>query len=301
MIVPHPSTGYFLVITAYTIQRDGSARETRFVRSTISNDKLVLIRDDTSKKLWIFTGKSINNEIKRLSSFGIDDLNNDLKYEIVEVEQDEWNQMRDSLFELSKNPQEVKSDNKVEVTNEASNSTTSESTSPSESESQISDIERPKPGFAPLPTSRKPMVKSPEPVEMEKYTEPTPQKPVTKPKAKPIPQTEKKSVTKPFIPQPSRVQPTPETANEAFNPKAEGSTGPMIEEFQIAYYEASGGENFLLIEELSKRLSNNHEFLQIADLIRSINELCDRDATQLTAKKVLSKQLDILIKTIYRH
>ncbi|MCY3410954.1 MAG: hypothetical protein INQ03_04870 [Candidatus Heimdallarchaeota archaeon] len=307
-------------ITVFIIQRNGNANETRFTRSTISNERLVAVVDEVNQTLWVFNGKNIHSETKRLGAYTIDEINEKYKFEIKEISSSEWKEKSAYLYDLSKGkideekiPQqdviEEKTvvEEKIEVKEEENLAEKDLEESTPISDTEIDRITEQakkqkekynlygeteeeqaeaksnlaKVGFAPLPTSRG--------IEQTKYQDPYMIK-------KQTPRTPES------IPAPAVEEPTKPELDEQFVLAGDRATGEvMIDQFQISYYEQSGGSNFILIKELTNKINNSSEFKHVEDFVEAINNLCERNATQLTAKKVLEKQLDVLIKTLYRN
>lgn len=300
-----------MVIKAYNIQRNGVASEIRFTRSTISEDRLIVLIDEKNRKLWVFNGEKINNETKRLSKEAIEELNTMNNFEIVEISKFQWNERKDYLFKLSKDPslekidlisRDVKSSiikpsqtDSFEIKQAPSSDnqiildTSSDIPSFGINEPDTPPVEKKiapkKLGLAPTPPSRKNLGKS---------ISSMPVTPVIQPKPS-------KKINEGIIPQPPETEKTPSELDEKFIPVGDRGTGQIIDEFQITYYDKSGGSNFLLLEELDKGITKTHEYTQIKNLIAAINDLVANNATQLTASKILKNQLAILIKTIYRN
>lgn len=314
-----------LVIKAYNIQRNGVASEMRFTRSTISDDRLIVLIDEKNRKLWVFNGEKINNETKRLSKEAIEELNTMNNFEIVEISKFQWNERKDYLFKLSKDPSLEKidlisRDVKSSLIKPSQTDTIEIKQAPSSDNQIIPDTSSAKPSFGinePDTSSDIPSfgINEPDTPPVEKKMAPkkfglAPSPPSRKNLGKSIssmpvtPAIQPKPAMKiddSIIPQPPETEKTPSELDEKFIPIGDRGTGQIIDEFQITYYDKSGGSNFLLIEELDKGITKTHEYTQIKNLIAAINDLVANNATQLTASKILKNQLAILIKTIYRN
>ncbi len=297
-------------ITVYNIQRNGNASEVRFVKSTITNSRLIVVKDDINKKMYVFYGAQIHPETKRLGGYTIDDMNKS-NYELIEVSKSDWKDKKNYLFELSRNPKLVEAKGKVEVI-KPKKKEIKEKVAEKIDDKVIERVDDKKEAtkFGMAKTQKeieiirqkiKDEASEAEKIEAKKNIAKVGHAPVAptieiKPKKKlsSIPQTK--------IPMPPETLNTPSELDNQFMLKGDISEGNdlMIDQFQISYYDRSGGSNYILIQELSDKIDGS-QFDQIRELVNSINELCDRDSTQLTAQKILTKQLDKMIKIVFRN
>ncbi|MFV2014016.1 MAG: hypothetical protein ACC656_01185, partial [Candidatus Heimdallarchaeota archaeon] len=115
-------------------------------------------------------------------------------------------------------------------------------------------------------------------------------------KRKPLPTVEMSTIPKVSLPTPSKKT-TLGIAKGDLHDDDDGSVR-MVEEFQIAYYEASGGDK-LIVEELDESISKGIGYDKLVGHIRLINELVKSKASATNAKDVLEKSIDELIITLF--
>ena len=122
-------------------------------------------------------------------------------------------------------------------------------------------------------------------------------------KAKPVekPQIPKSNLPPPSmskIPQAPIYQQSNTQSYDQFALKGDVSTGPIIEEFQINYYEQTGGSNFMLMEEMHPSFDSK-QFASIEKFVKSLNEFKEEGLQQTQAKKKLQRKLTYLVKSLY--
>ncbi|MHA2092196.1 MAG: hypothetical protein ACW98K_15190, partial [Candidatus Kariarchaeaceae archaeon] len=76
--------------------------------------------------------------------------------------------------------------------------------------------------------------------------------------------------------------------------------GPVIEEFQISYYEKSGGSNYILVEELDRAIENSDDFDVIINHVSLINELVKSGAAKEEASNKLHSSVDRLVDKFFK-
>ena len=80
--------------------------------------------------------------------------------------------------------------------------------------------------------------------------------------------------------------------------KADIQTGPLIDDFNIAYYEKSGGSNFVLVEELHESFASDH-FEKLSEFVKLINKLKLEKYTRTQAKANLNSEYNKLIDSLF--
>ena len=80
--------------------------------------------------------------------------------------------------------------------------------------------------------------------------------------------------------------------------KADVQTGPLIDDFNIAYYEKSGGSNFVLVEELHESFASDH-FEKLSEFVKLINKLKLEKYTRTQAKANLNSEYNKLIDSLF--
>lgn len=300
-----------MAITAYNIKRNGTASEIRFVRSTISHDRLILIKDSVNLKMYVFYGKNIHSETKRLGAYTVEELLED-GYELIEVGIGDWDSTKDMIYSMIKNP------NATTISEQIKETKTEPIKDSHEIEQKVNtttikkkkkdEIKTPKMGLFEATTQEEI-----EAIRMKIKEEASEEE---KLQAKyniqkagghaPLPpqeilqdQANLKIKKSDEIPMPARKFQTPKNLDAQFMPKAEYSAGPMIAHFQISYYEKSGGTNYILIHELNEKIGDE-QFELIKDFIQVIDDMSKDDTSKDIARQVLAEKLDTIINHIYR-
>ncbi len=102
------------------------------------------------------------------------------------------------------------------------------------------------------------------------------------------------------IPSP-KVKPTKTKLPPTLIPKAiEVDTTPMIEDFQIAYYEKTGGKNYIIVEQLNEKINNMAQFNSIIGFLNEINFLLEKQADPDLARETLERELNNIIEEIFK-
>ncbi|MHA2250558.1 MAG: hypothetical protein ACXAD7_09350 [Candidatus Kariarchaeaceae archaeon] len=271
-------------IKIFNCQKSGSISELRNVKSTYTDNRTLLIQDSLNKKLWLLHGPAVDSEIKRLSSFSADELNDELNYPIEVVEGADFKDKCDYFLNIKDlGSLDTPSPQKQEIKKPKGDRETVKPV-----------IQQKKTTTAPKKkVQQQPPEKS---VQELRTTIPTAAKsqPAVKPQDKSVQQLRS------TIPTTSTIN-LPEVADEIeILPVGDKvDTGPMVEDFQIAYYEASGGSNYILIEELDKAFKNSDDLESIVNHVSMINELVKKQTKKVQAKKLLSTSLDDLINTLF--
>lgn len=73
----------------------------------------------------------------------------------------------------------------------------------------------------------------------------------------------------------------------------------LIDDFQIAYYETAGANNYLLVEELDEKLATSEGFQAIQEHIRLINELIRTQSDKQQAIQKLFHSIKSMANSIF--
>ncbi len=94
----------------YNCLKSGGTSKLRNVKSTYSDNRTLIIQDPINKKLWLLHGTSVDEEIKRLSSFSLDEINSNLggNYTVEIIEGANFNNKIDFFLNFEKSGKKEK-------------------------------------------------------------------------------------------------------------------------------------------------------------------------------------------------
>ncbi|MCH8907670.1 MAG: hypothetical protein IH840_11315, partial [Candidatus Heimdallarchaeota archaeon] len=76
-------------------------------------------------------------------------------------------------------------------------------------------------------------------------------------------------------------------------------TGPIVDDFQIAYFEASGGKKFIVMQEFDNVLKGDTDFKMLEAHIALINDLLNDKTSHKDAKAVLTKSINNIVENLF--
>ncbi|MCE7736912.1 MAG: hypothetical protein GPJ54_18655 [Candidatus Heimdallarchaeota archaeon] len=237
----------------------------RATKSSFNDTRRLVIYNPFAKELWMLNGHQLHSEILRLTDYATDSLKKHLKvrHRMKMVDPDESQEKFDFLLNLSKNPELAESlaaspkttKKGKKVTKKAAKKATKKATKKVSKKSTEKDVEKP----AKATTKRKP-----------------------------LPRVETSTIPQVSLPKPS-TKSTLGIAKGDLHSDDDDAV-QMVEEFQIAYIEASGGAK-LLIEELESSISEGAGYDKLVDHIQLINELVKSKSSNSSARDQLAESI----------
>lgn len=263
-------------ITFYYLHKSGASEKIRYTSSMYRPNRSILVQDDHNSIIWIFHGPNTHSETIRLENYGIEEVNLMLKYRVVKIGHDEIEDVLRNIVAIYKNSKDKDADIFLKTIIGA------------ESAAKLKKKEKPSESME--TRSLKPMSAATLPVS----------KKVIAKKSAPSP-TESKIAKPPgysAIPAPPSSMEKETDDHSEFVLKADFQTGPIIDSFNIAYYEKSGGSNFVLVEELHESFKSEH-FEKLSNFVKLINKLKLEKYTRTQAKANLNSEYNKLIDDLF--
>lgn len=266
-------------ITFYYLHKTGTSEKIRYSLSMYKPNRSLMVQDDENSVLWILHGPDTSSETIRLAHYGIEEVNLMLKHKVVKIGHDEIEEILEKLIVFYKNSKDKEAD------------TFLKSKIGADPAVKLKKVEKPKE----ILDSR-----TLKPMTTETNTESMKVSVAIESSQKP--KQRKVKVTKPMsvsaIPAPPSTIRRETDEPDQFILKGDIQTGPIIDEFHIAYYEKSGGSNFVLVEELHESFESDH-FVKLSDFVKLINKLKIEKNSRIQAKASLNAEYNKLIDTIF--
>ncbi|MHA2172054.1 MAG: hypothetical protein ACXAB7_19460 [Candidatus Kariarchaeaceae archaeon] len=265
----------------YNCLRSGAISEVRNVKSTYIHSRTLLIQDPYNRKIWLLHGLEVDSEIKRLSSFSADELVNKLGYSLEVVSGLDFDDKTMYFLDIETNKKDTRPALKTKpgpttTTKKMAKPDKSVSVTKETSKKTVDDL------LKSIPTQRKTKHETPQIKETARIDS----------KVEELRQT---------IPAPSKkTLPVNDIREEPLLKAEMTKVGPVIEEFQISYYEKSGGSNYILVEELDRAIENSDDFDIIINHVSLINELVKSGAGKEEASNKLHNSVDHLIDKFFK-
>ncbi|MHA2028434.1 MAG: hypothetical protein ACXAC2_13300 [Candidatus Kariarchaeaceae archaeon] len=271
-------------IEFYNILKSGNYDKMRATSSTFNDRRRIVVYNPFAKELWMLNGSSLDSEILRLTDYAMNKLKKDLKvrHRVKVVKPDEAQSQFNRLLNLAKNPELAEEDAEK---GKKAKKTTKKATKKAAKKA----TKKPAKKVSKKPTKK--VTKKTAKKIVEKEIEMVP----PKPKRKPLPTVVPSTIPKVKLPSPS-TKSTMGIAKGDLHDDEEPVQ--MVEEFQIAYYEASGGAK-LLIEELEESITEGAGYDKLVDHIQLINELVKSKSSNNEAKVKLEKSITSLTNALF--
>lgn len=250
-------------IEFYNILKSGAYEKMRVTKFSFKDTRRIVVYNPFAKELWQLNGSNLHPELIRLTDYAMNLLKKDLKvrHRIKVVKSEDSLAKFEYLLNLAKNPELAEKEAKApgkKPTKKPSKKATKKA--------------------AKKPTKKK-VVKKVQKEEVKKESKKSPKKK--------LPRAEPSSVPQINLPTPSKKSTLGIAKGDLDD---DGSPVKMVEEFQIAYYDASGGAK-LLIEELEDSISEGEGHTSLVSHIQLINELVKSKSSNANARKELEKSI----------
>ncbi len=262
-------------ITFYYLHKSGAAEKIRYTSNMYRPNRSIMIQDDQNSVIWILHGPDTHLETIRLENYGIEEINLMLKHKVVKISHDEIEDVLERIVAIYKNSKDKDANIFLKSKIGADPPVKLKSV---EIPSESVETRTLKPMAAEPITSKKVVAKKPSPVSKVS-------------KLKSVPGLSS-------IPAPPSSIDKEKSDHTEFVLKADVQTGPIIDEFHIAYYERSGGSNFVLVEELHDSFGSEH-FEKLSEFVKLINKLKLEKYTRTQAKANLNAEYNKLIDTLF--
>ncbi len=242
----------------------------RATNSTFNDRRRIVVYNPFGKELWQLNGSSLDSEILRLTDYAMENLKKHLKvrHRVKVVKPQDSQEKFVFLLNLAKNPELAESmvddKKKPKKTTKKAKKVTKKSTKKATKKTTKKDTK----------------VKE---VAIEK----TPPKKLPRAEPSSVPQIKLATKTK----QSTLGVPKGDLDDD-------GSAVKMVEEFQIAYYDVSGGGT-LLIEELEGSISEGKGHESLVTHIKLINDLVKSNSSIANAKEELQESIEKLVDALF--
>lgn len=261
-------------VELYKAMSNGSAAKEFISKNTLKHtDRVFICKDFDKKVLWILPGEDVDSETMRLLEYAID-MVKDSNYKQINIAIEDREQLVTYIWGLKTN-NVTNEDYIAKLLGHQDNGPKRRETMP-----QLRHVENQK------STDRATQIDaSPKPSHQE-----TPKSQPKSSKTSPQYFTPKK--VNPSIPAPPSIK--VKTQPDPFILPGDLNTGPMIDEFQIAYYEQTHGQNFVLVEELDTSIDLEH-FHLLQKHVKLLNKVLTGKISKLEGKQQLLDSIDNLL------